>query len=182
MFSVIEVPYSKSCRARKADTLTTYQTGSVGSVSRTVSQHKLTDVLTALTIFKPSPVSSAITRVHFPAEQVNITPTASSENRSVADKECSISFASDIIVPQLTLESEADFNQLVKYENDSHSYWCWFHRFWLRGTGLVKSWIRFDVLGGPHNIKVHWRTVIHTAWMLLQMFKWEHLLRFNKYE
>ena len=84
-----------------------------------MSQHKLTDVLTALTIFRPSPVSSAITRVHFPADKVNITPTASLENRSVANKECAISFVSDIIVPQLTLPSEADFNQLVKYGSDS---------------------------------------------------------------
>ena len=47
-----------SCRARKADTLTFQQIGSVGSVSRTVSQHKFTDVLT----FRSSPVSSAIYR------------------------------------------------------------------------------------------------------------------------
>ena len=87
-----------------------------------MSQHKLTDVLTAFTIFKPSPVSSAITRVHFPADQVNITLDASLKNRSVADEECAISFVSDIIILQLTLASEADFNQVVKYENDSHSY------------------------------------------------------------
>ena len=51
-------------------------------------------------------------------------------------------------------------------------YWCWFHRFWLRGTGQwsepvitrsgrqVKSWIRFAVLRshktGSHDIKVNW--------------------------
>ena len=86
-----------------------------------MSQHKLTDFLTALTSFRPSPVSSAITRVHFPTVQVNITPTASLENRSVADEECAIIFVSDIFVPQLTLASKADFNQLVKYKNDSHS-------------------------------------------------------------
>ena len=113
-------PRSRTCRARKSDNLTFQQTGSVGSVSRKVSQHKLTDVLTALTIFRPSPVSSAIPRVHFPADQVNITRTASLENHSVANEECAISFVSDIILPQLTLASEADFNQLVKYENDSH--------------------------------------------------------------
>ena len=99
-------PHSRSCGARKADTLTFQQTGSVGSVSRTVSQRKLT----ALTIFRPSPVSSAITRVHFPADQFNITLTASLENRSVVDEECAISFVSDIIVLQL----------MVKYENDFH--------------------------------------------------------------
>ena len=104
-----------SCRTRKADTLLFQQTGSVGSVSRTVSQHKLTDVLTTLTFFRPSPVSSAVTRVHFPADQVNITPTASLENRSFAVEECAISFVSDTIVPQLTLASEADF----KCESDS---------------------------------------------------------------
>ena len=85
-----------------------------------MSQHKLTDVLTALTFFRPSPVSSSVTRVHFPADQVNITRTASLENRSVADEECTMSFVRDIIVPQLTIASEADFNQLVKYESDSH--------------------------------------------------------------
>ena len=83
-----------------------------------MSQHKLTDVLTALTIFRPAtPVSPAITRVHFPADQVNITRTASLENRSVADEECAISFVSDIIVPQLTLASEADFNQVVEFQS-----------------------------------------------------------------
>ena len=58
--------------------------------------------------------------MHFPADQVNITPTASLENHSVADEEWAISFVRDFIVPQLTLASEADFIQLVKYENDSH--------------------------------------------------------------
>ena len=85
-----------------------------------MSQHKLTDVFTAVTIFRPSPVSFAITRVHFPADQVNITRTACLENGSVADEECAISLVSDIIVPQLTLASKADFNQLVKYGSDSH--------------------------------------------------------------
>ena len=49
-------PRSGPCRARKADTPIFQQTGSVGSVRGTVSQHKLTAVLTAFTIFRPSPV------------------------------------------------------------------------------------------------------------------------------
>ena len=53
--------------------------------------------------------------VHFPADEVNITPTASLENRSLADGKCAISFVSDTIVLQLTLASEADF----KCESDS---------------------------------------------------------------
>ena len=87
-----------------------------GSVERCRS----TDVLMALTIFRPSPVSSVVTRVNFPADQVNITPTASLHKKSLCcwqkvrnkfrDRyHCSASF----------LASEADFNQLVKYESDS---------------------------------------------------------------
>ena len=108
-------PHSRSRRARRADALTFF------SKPEVLEKHKLTDFLTALTSFRPSPVSSAITRVHFPTVQVNITPTASLENRSAADEECAIIFVSDIFVPQLTLASKADFNQLVKYKNDSHS-------------------------------------------------------------
>ena len=84
-----------------------------------MSQHKLTDLLTTLTIFRPSPVSCAVTRVYFPAVQVNLTPTASLENRSAADEECAISFVNDTIVPQVMLAPKTDFNQLVKYESDS---------------------------------------------------------------
>ena len=47
-------------------------------------------------------------------------PTASLENRSVADEECAISFGSDIIVVQLTLAFEADFNQVEEYESNSN--------------------------------------------------------------
>ena len=124
-----------------------------------MSQHKLTDVLTAVTIFRPSPVSSAVTRVYFPADQVNITPTASLENLSVADEECAISVVSDILVPQLTLAFEAVFNQLVKYESDSdcsdvdstdydseelvNGKPVITHR--LRSGRQVKAWILFDV-------------------------------------
>ena len=46
--------------------------------------------------------------------------------------------------------------------------------------------VRIDVLDSRKtvspDIKVPWKTVIHTAWMLLQMFQWEHLLRFHKYD
>ena len=97
--------------------------------------------------------------MHFPAEQVNLTPTASLENRSAADEECAIHFVYDTIVPQVMLAPEADFNQLVKYESDSD---CSdvdstdydleelvkgkpviTHR--LRSGRQVKAWIRFDV-------------------------------------
>ena len=61
----------------------------------------------------------AVTRVHFPADQVNITPTASLKNRSVANEECAISFVSYTIVPQLTLASEAEFNQVEEDQRDS---------------------------------------------------------------
>ena len=60
----------------------------------------------------------AVRRVHFPPDQVKmVTPTASSENCSVVDEECGISFISDVTVPQLA--SEADFNQVEEYESES---------------------------------------------------------------
>ena len=60
-----------------------------------------------------------VIKAHFPADQVNITPTASLENRSVVDEECAISFVSDTTVLQLKFSSEADFNQVEEYESDS---------------------------------------------------------------
>ena len=57
--------------------------------------------------------------MHFPADQVNITLTASLENRSVADEGCTISFVSDALFCNRTLASEADFNQVEEYESDS---------------------------------------------------------------
>ena len=51
-----------------------------------------------------------------PADQVEQTPTASSEMRSVVSDVSVLSFVSDTTVPQLTLASTADFNQ---YESDS---------------------------------------------------------------
>ena len=97
----------------------------------------------------------AVTRVHFPADQVNITPTASLENRSVADEECAISFVSDNILPQLTLASEADFNQVEEHESDSDCSDVNSTDFdsealvngkpvITRSGKQVKAWIRFD--------------------------------------
>ena len=123
-----------------------------------VERCRSTDVLTALTIFRPSPVSPAVTRVLFPADQVNITPTAflHKKNPSVADKKCAISFVSDTIVPQVMLASEADFNQLVKYESDSDCIEVDSTDYdseelvngkpvVTRSGRQVKAWIRFDV-------------------------------------
>ena len=55
----------------------------------------------------------------FPADQVEQTPTASSEMRSVVSDVSVLSFVSDATVPQLTLASNADFNQVEEYESDS---------------------------------------------------------------
>ena len=57
--------------------------------------------------------------VFFPADQVEQTPTASSEMRSVVSDVSGLSFVSDATVPQLTLASTADFNQMEEYERDS---------------------------------------------------------------
>ena len=61
----------------------------------------------------------ATARVFFPADQVEQTPTASSEMRSVVSDVSVLSFVSDATVPQLTLASNADFNQVEEYESDS---------------------------------------------------------------
>ena len=55
---------------------------------------------------------NATARVFFPADQVEQTPTASSEMRSVVSDVSVLSFVSDATVPQLTLASTADFNQV----------------------------------------------------------------------
>ena len=57
--------------------------------------------------------------VFFPADEVEQTPTASSEMRSVIFDISVLSFLSDATVPQLTLASTADFNQVEEYESDS---------------------------------------------------------------
>ena len=62
---------------------------------------------------------NATARVFFPADQVEQTPTASSEMRSVVSDVPVLSFVSDATVPQLTLASTADFNQVEEYESDS---------------------------------------------------------------
>ena len=62
---------------------------------------------------------NATARVFFPADQVEQTPTASSEMRSVVSDVSVLSFVSDATVPRLTLASTADFNQMEEYENDS---------------------------------------------------------------
>ena len=63
--------------------------------------------------------SNAPARVFFPADQVEQTPTASSERRSVVSNVSVLSFVSDSTVPQLTLASTADFSQVEQYESDS---------------------------------------------------------------
>ena len=58
-------------------------------------------------------------RVFSPADQVEQMPTVSSERRSVVSDVSVLSFLSDATVPQLTLASTADFNQVEEYESDS---------------------------------------------------------------
>ena len=123
-----------------------------------VERCRSTDVLMAPTIFRPSPVSSAVTRVLFPFDQVNwyrpLPPYI--KNSSVADEKCAISLVSHIIVPQVMLPSEADFNQLVKYESDSDCIEVdstdYDSEELVNGKPVVRSsgrqakaWIRFDV-------------------------------------
>ena len=62
---------------------------------------------------------NATARAFFPADEVEQTPTASSEMRSVVSDVSVLSFVSDATVPQLTLASTADFNQVEEYESDS---------------------------------------------------------------
>ena len=87
---------------------------------RTVRSETTNDKAEAL----PSAVYSnanpnATARVFFPADQVEQTPTASSEMRSVVSDVSVLSFVSDATVPQLTLASNTDFNQVEEYESDS---------------------------------------------------------------
>ena len=90
-----------SCREKP--TLSFFSKLEVLEVS--VERCRRTDGLMSLTIFRPSPVSSAVTRVLFPADQVNwwrpLPPYI--KNPSVADEKCaiSLSFVSDTIVPQV---------------------------------------------------------------------------------
>ena len=61
---------------------------------------------------------NATARVFFPADQAEQTPTAS-ETRSAVSDVSVLSFVTDATVPQLTLASTADFNQVEEYESDS---------------------------------------------------------------
>ena len=54
-------------------------------------------------------------RVFIPADQVEQTPTSSSEMRSVVSDVSVLSFVSDATAPQLTLASTADFNQVERF-------------------------------------------------------------------
>ena len=63
--------------------------------------------------------TNATARVFFPADQVEQTPTASSEMRSVVSDVSVLRFVSDATVPQLALASTADFNKVEEYEGDS---------------------------------------------------------------
>ena len=62
---------------------------------------------------------NATARVFFPADQVEQTSSASSEMRSAVSDVSVLSFVSDATVPQLTLASTVDFNQVEEYESDS---------------------------------------------------------------
>ena len=124
-----------------------------------VEQCRSTNVLMALTIFRPSPVSSAGTRVLFPADQINWQrplPPYIKKKSSVADEKCAISFVSDTIVPQVMPPSKAYFKQLVKNESDSDCIEVdssdYDSEELVNGKPVVtssgrevKAWIRFDV-------------------------------------
>ena len=96
---------------------------------------------------------NATARVFFPADQVEQTPPASSEMRSVVS-DVSV-FVSDATVPQLTLASTADFNQVEEYESDSDDSdndvvieseeLVIGKPIMTRSGRQVKVWIRFDV-------------------------------------
>ena len=77
----------------------------------------------------------ATTRVFFPDDQVEQTPTASSEMRSVVSDVSVLSFVSDATVPQLTLASTvaADFAGAGVRDRFGWQWrWCW---YWVRRTG-----------------------------------------------
>ena len=64
----------------------------------------------------------------FPADQVEQTPTASFEMRSVVSDVSVLSLVSDVTVPQLTLASTADFNQarVVRKVDNAVQRIAWF--------------------------------------------------------
>ena len=103
---------------REKPTLTFFSKLEVLEVS--VERCRSTDVLMALTIFRPFPVPSALTRVHFPADQVNITRIASLHKKSLyCWRKVRNKFRERYHCSARFLASGAYFNQLVKYENDS---------------------------------------------------------------
>ena len=59
------------------------------------------------------------TRVSFQADQVEETPAVSSDMPSAVTDVPVLNFVSDATVPQLTLASTADYNQVEEYESDS---------------------------------------------------------------
>ena len=62
---------------------------------------------------------NATARVFIPAHQVEQTPTASSEMRSVVSDVSVSSFVSDVTAPQLTLASIANFNSDDSHDSDN---------------------------------------------------------------
>ena len=98
---------------------------------------------------------NATARVFFPADQVEQMHTASSEIRSVVSDVSVLSFVSDATVPQLTLASTADFNQVEEYESDSDDSdndvdidseeLVIGKPIMTRSARQVKVWTRFDV-------------------------------------
>ena len=96
---------------------------------------------------------NATAMVFFLADQVEQTPTASSEMRSVVSDVSVLRFLSDATVPQLTLASNADFNQVEEYESDSDDNDVDIESEELvigkpimtRSGRQVKVWTRFDV-------------------------------------
>ena len=93
---------------------------------------------------------NATAGVFFPTDQVEQTPTASSEKHSAVSDVSVLSFVSDATVPQLTLASNADFNQVEEYESDSDdsdndNELVIGKPIMTRSGRQVKVWTRFDV-------------------------------------
>ena len=89
---------------------------------------------------------NATARVFLPADQVKQTPTVSSEMRSVVSDVSVLSFVSDATVPQLTLASTADFNQVEENDVDIESEELVIGKPIMRRSGRqVNVWTRFDV-------------------------------------
>ena len=110
---------------------------------------------TLLTAVYSNANSNAPARVFFPVDQVEQTPTASSEMCSLVSDVSVLSYVSDATVPQLTLALTADFNQVEQYESDSDdsdndvdidSEELVIGKLIMTRSGRkVKVWTRFDV-------------------------------------